>query len=180
MAPDGIHIRMMEPGEAEALRAIDGRAGRLLAEAGHLFDAEPASIPEFVAFLLRHEVFVAEEKGGGPVGFAAAADLGSLTDDPAGSGCYWLSGLSVDPAHGRRGIGSALLGAVVKRAGWFFHRAVGLSTARDIPFNEGFYAARGFLRVEAADWTPPLAARFAAEVPRGVDPARRVVMVRWI
>lgn len=105
MAPQGYRIRMMEPGEAEALQRIDAAAGRLLVEAGHIASADPVPLDRFVPFLLRHEIFVAEEKGGGPVGFAAAADLASIAgaggEDGEGAGCYWLSELSVDPAHGR-------------------------------------------------------------------------------
>ncbi|WP_062208768.1 GNAT family N-acetyltransferase [Aureimonas sp. AU12] len=184
MAPQGYRIRMMEPGEAEALQRIDAAAGRLLVEAGHIASADPVPLDRFVPFLLRHEIFVAEEKGGGPVGFAAAADLASIAgaggEDGEGAGCYWLSELSVDPAHGRRGVGSALLAAVERRAGWFFHRAVGLSTARGVAFNELFYAKRGFLSVSPDDLTPALHQRFMAELPEGVSPDRRCVMIRWL
>ncbi|WP_279482775.1 GNAT family N-acetyltransferase [Aureimonas sp. SK2] len=180
MAPEGYRIRMMEPGEAEALRDIDAAADRLLVEAGHFPDPGLPDLGRFVAFLLAREVFVAEEKGGAAVGFAAAADLAALTGDPAGGGCYWLSALCVDPAHGRRGLGSALLAAVVKRAEWFFHRAVGLSTARDLPFGESFYAGHRFLRVADDDLTPALLKRYEMEWPTGASPGTRTVMVRWL
>ncbi len=180
MAPGGYRIRMMEPGEAERLRAIDAAADRLLIEAGHIPDTGPAPIERFVPFLLAHEVFVAEAKGGEAVGFAAAADLADLTKDPAASGCYWLSGLGVDPAHGRRGLGSALLASVVERAGWFFHRAVGLSTARGLPIGEAFYAQRRFVAVDEADLTPALRQRRDVEWPAGAPDGSRIVMVRWL
>ncbi|WP_062014750.1 GNAT family N-acetyltransferase [Aureimonas sp. AU4] len=183
MAPEPYRIRMMEPGEAMRLREIDRRAGQLLVEAGHIADAEPLAPGRFVQFLLAHEVFVAEQDGEA-VGFAASVDLAEiLAGEPEaaeGAGCTWLSALSVDPDHGRRGLGSALLTAVVARAGWFFQRAVALSTARDLAFNEGFYARRGFLAVPPADRPPALRKRFDAELPPGVDPARRTVMVRWL
>lgn len=180
MAPDGYRIRMMEPGEAERLRAIDAAADRLLIEAGHIADVGPADLETFVAFLLAHEVFVTEEKGGAAVGFAAAADLAALTGDPSASGCYWISGLAVDPVHGRRGIGSALLAAVCRRAEWFFHRAVGLSTAGNLPFGERFYERRRFVRVADADLTPALLQRRDMEWPPGALPGSRTVMVRWL
>jgi len=183
MAPEPYRIRMMEPGEALRLREIDRRAGQLLVDAGHIADAEPLPVGRFVQFLVAHEVFVAEQ-GGEPVGFAASADLSEMLlgepDAAEGAGCTWLSALSVDPAHARRGIGSALLQAVVARAGWFFQRAVALSTARDLAFNEGFYAKRGFLAVPSEDRPPVLRKRFDAELPPGVDPMRRTVMVRWL
>lgn len=184
LAPAGYRIRMMEPGEAERLRWIDAAAGAPLVEAGHLPSAEPLPPGDFVRFLLRHEVFVAARKGGEAVGFAAAADLSSLTgterEAGEGAGCYWLSALSVDPAHARRGLGSALLAAVVARAGWFFSRAVGLSMAREPAFHETFYAKRGFLNVPPDDRTQGLDKRFQAELPPGVDPDARTVMIRWL
>ncbi|WP_136625081.1 GNAT family N-acetyltransferase [Aureimonas flava] len=180
MAPEGYRIRMMEPGEAERLRAIDAAAGRLLVEAGHVARADPPPLPDFVRFLLTHEVFVAQEKRGAPVGYAAAADLAALVGDPDAGGCYWLAALAVDPAHGRRGVGSALLQAVVRRAEWFFHRAVGLSTARALPIGEGFYAARRFVGVAEADLTPALLKRREMEWPSGAAPGSRAVMVRWL
>ncbi len=179
LAPAGYRIRMMEPGEAGRLLAIDAAADRLLIEAGHIADT-PTTLAVFVPFLLMHEVFVAEEKGGEAVGFAASADLSDLTRDPAASGCYWLSALSVDPAHGRLGLGSALLAAVVQRAEWFFHRAVGLSTARGLPFGEGFYEARRFVRVDDGDLTPALRQRLELEWPSGAPSGSRTVMVRWL
>lgn len=179
MAPAGYRIRMMEPGEAARLLAIDTAADRLLIAAGHM-SGEPTALSAFVPFLLAHEVFVAEEKGGEAVGFAAGADLADLTGDPAGSGCYWLSALAVDPAHGRRGVGTALLAAVVQRAEWFFHRAVGLSTVRGLPIGEGFYGTRRFVRVADDDLTPALRQRLGLEWPTGALPGSRTVMVRWL
>ncbi len=180
MAPDGYRIRMMEPGEAGRLRAIDAAADRLLVEAGHFPAPALPDMARFVAFLLEHEVFVAEEKDGGAVGYAASADLAALTGDPAAGGCYWLSALAVDPAHGRLGLGSALLAAVVARAEWFFHRAVGLSTARDLPIGEGFYGRRRFVAVPDDDLTPALRQRRDMEWPDGALPGTRTVMVRWL
>lgn len=112
LAPEGFRVRLMEPGEAEALRTIGVVSG--------LFDPAVPDLPDFVPWLLRHEVFVAETVEGTPAGFAASRDAIDL---------YWLSGLAVDPAFKGRGVRKALLSAVVTRAGWFFHRAVGLAAA---------------------------------------------------
>lgn len=171
-------IRMMEPGDPGRLRAIDIAATRLLADAGwpDLPGAPP--LDHYARWLLAHEVFVAE-RGGWPVGFACARDLLPGPGEAAGS-CFWLAELSVDPDHGRRGIGSALLEAVLERARWCFHRAVGLTTFRDVPFNAPFYARRGFLQVPRGDWTNGLAERFGAELPPGVAAETRVLMVKWL
>lgn len=173
-APAGYRIRMMEPGEAEPLLAVERSGRRLLIEAGHaeLAASNEPPLCEFVRFLLAHEVFVAISKASqAPVGFAAAAARLDL---------YWLAEMVVDPAHGQRGVGAALLRAVTERARWFFHRALGLSTYVDIPFNAPFYERNGFMKIARDDLNEELTERLAAECPRGSDVRDRVVMVKWL
>ncbi|NDW05409.1 GNAT family N-acetyltransferase [Jiella pacifica] len=172
--PKGYRIRMMEPGEAQQLLAIERRAEATLIALGKtkLSDAPKPSIGEFVRFLVEHEVFVAEEKRSGEaVGFVAARDLGEL---------YWISELSVDPDHQRRGIGRSLVSAVLERARWFQHRAVGLTTYGDIPVGAPFYRRLGFAAVPDADCPPWLHERKRAETPPGSLGATRSVMIRWL
>ncbi|MCB8840085.1 GNAT family N-acetyltransferase [Aurantimonas sp. VKM B-3413] len=174
LAPDGYRIRMMEPGEAERLLEIEQAGNSVLIAAGKsgLADEPVPALMAYVDFLLDHEVFVAEDKATSKaVGFAAARD----TDD-----LYWLAELSVDPAHGRRGIGSALVEAVAQRAAWYFYRAVGLSTYCDLPCGAFFYERLHFLRVPDKDCTEWLTRRRIAETPPGSDGSDRTVMIRWL
>lgn len=174
LAPKGYRIRMMEPGDAERLLAIDIAATRVLAAAGRreLVSAPPPPRDEFVRFLLSHEVFVARETTTGePVGFAAAGDLEAV---------YWLAELGVDPAHMRRGVGSALVRAVVERASWFFHRGVGLSTYAALPCGAPFYERLGFLRVSGKDRPAWLEEKLRAETPPGCLAHERTAMIRWL
>lgn len=173
LAPKGYRIRVMEPGEAPELLAIERAATALLVAAGREeLAGEPPLLGAFVERILAHDVFVAENKANGtPAGFALGRDLGEL---------YWLAELSVDPAHGRRGLGTALLAAVRARAEWFFHRALGLSTYAEVPFNAPFYEARGFVRVLRKDLPPFLLERLLSETPAGALPEDRTVMVRWL
>ncbi|TCO52587.1 GNAT family N-acetyltransferase [Actinocrispum wychmicini] len=69
-----------------------------------------------------------------------------------------LHQIAVHPAHVRTGIGSALMAAVIGRAG---SAGVTLTTFRDVPWNGPWYARLGF--VELADPGPDLAALVAAE-----------------
>lgn len=171
--PDGFELRMMEPGEAEALRAIN---------AGAEPPREPASRADFVRFLLRHEVFVVDDRTTGrPVGFAAAADLASLAEaDGEGAGCYWLSALRVLPGPGAQGVAAALLEGAARRAGWFFHRALGVAAPCSGGLDATFLRDRGFVEVPERDWTPAIRARFAADLPGGADPLSHCAMVRWL
>ncbi|WP_367931063.1 GNAT family N-acetyltransferase [Aquamicrobium sp.] len=104
-----------------------------------------------------------------PAGYAVAGPL---------AGFFHLRELSVDPAHGRRGVGAALVGAVLAAAERAGCAGVSLTTFRFVPFNRPFYARLGFgeLPLEAAP--PPLRAVFARELPQGVDIKERLLMLR--
>lgn len=114
-------------------------------------------------------LWVARESGGAPVGFA----LLELVD-----GQPHLEEIDVDPAHGRRGVGRALLEAVFAWARAAGHRAVTLTTFREIPWNAPFYERAGFRALAPHELGPGLAAVVRDEAARGLDPARRVVMRR--
>lgn len=125
---------------------------------------------DFAAFLARHTVLVAEADGR-PVGYVAGRDLGDL---------YWMAELGVDPAFGRRGIGRRLVAAICGEAKALFHRAIGLTTYRDVPFNAPFYAKCGFLTVPHQPGNATFEERLVAETPVGACPRDRVAMVKWL
>jgi len=58
------------------------------------------------------------------------------------------------------------------------HASVTLSTFRDVPWNQPFYARLGFEIVPPAQFSPALRAIVEDETRRGLDPRRRVVMRR--
>lgn len=113
--------------------------------------------------------WIAADGADRPVGFAVASDEGPF---------FYLHELSVDPAHMRRGIGTALLRAVVDHARWAFHTTLALDTFRTVPFNAPFYEKRGFFEVERSVVPEPLAALAERNRPPGIHPAARVTMVR--
>ncbi len=90
-----------------------------------------------------------------------------------------LEQLSVHPSAGRRGVGTALLEAVVGVARACGARRVTLTTYADVPWNGPWYAARGF--TEIPDAGPELTALVAAEAAAGLPAhGRRVVMARMV
>lgn len=89
-----------------------------------------------------------------------------------------LEQLSVLPARGGQGIGTALIDAVVDWARARGDADVTLTTFRDVAFNAPLYAKRGFVELPEPDWTPELQALVAAETAHGLDPTTRVVMRR--
>lgn len=168
--PPGIAIRAMRPGDLDALVAVDRAGTRLLARHGFPSLLEHMADAESMAALARgRAVWVAAGEDGEPVGFAVASDEGAF---------FYLHELTVDPAQGRRGIGTALLSAVIDHARWAFHTAVALDTFRAVPFNAPFYSKRGFIEIERGAVPEPLARLAEAGRPAGVHPASRVVMAR--
>jgi len=114
-------------------------------------------------------LWVARDRTGEPIGFA----LLDIVD-----GHVHLEEIDVHPAHGRRGVGRALLDTVVGWAQRAGHRAVTLTTFRDIPWNAPFYQRAGFRALAPGELGPGLAALVRDEAARGLDPTQRVVMRR--
>jgi len=145
--------------------------------AGSLFD------PSLLPAELRDDVFSVEEH-------RAACDAGLLwvarvSDRVVGfalvelvDGRPHLEEIDVHPAHGRRGIGRALMTAVIEWARTAGHPWITLTTFRDVPWNAPFYAKLGFRVLAAAELSAGVRAIVAAETARGLDPDRRVVMRR--
>jgi GNAT superfamily N-acetyltransferase len=102
-----------------------------------------------------------------PVGFAAVILL---------DGSAHLHELDVLPAHGRRGIGRALVLRVAQWARASGFAALTLSTFRDLPWNEPFYASLGFAEIADRDLGPEFRAAMLKEAEQGLDPGRRVAM----
>jgi GNAT superfamily N-acetyltransferase len=113
--------------------------------------------------------WVAVDEADVVVGFAIAKVVG-------GEG--HLDELAVLPAFGRRGVGRALVDAVVRWTTAVGMDAVTLSTFRDVPFNAPFYERLGFHALDVL--TPELQGVVDEETAFGLDPSLRVVMRRTI
>jgi GNAT superfamily N-acetyltransferase len=131
-------------------------------------DDEPYTVDELTAADL---VLVAKDDGDGPVVYAIV----SIVDGHA-----HLDQLSVTPEQGGRGIGTALIDAVVEWARTRGDAEVTLTTFRDVPFNAPLYARRGFAVLEVDEWTDELQALVAREAAHGLDVTARVVMRRRV
>jgi len=107
-----------------------------------------------------------------PVGFALVELLDA--DRPH------LEELDVHPDHGQRGIGSALVRAVLAWLEASRHGELTLTTFREVPWNMPFYARLGFEEIPAAEIPPELAAVVRDEEAHGLDPALRTVMRRRV
>jgi GNAT superfamily N-acetyltransferase len=102
-----------------------------------------------------------------PVGFALVK---MLADD-----LPHLEEIDVDPSHGRRGLGTALVRAVCKWATVSGYVMLTLTTFRAVAWNLPFYARLGFEEIPRETLRPELAAVVSEEADRGLDPDTGVV-----
>jgi len=89
-----------------------------------------------------------------------------------------LEEIDVDPAHGRRGVGTKLVLQVCDWATRHGYASVTLTTFRDLSWNMPFYVRLGFEIVPPAQLSRALLAIVEDETRHGLDATRRVVMRR--
>jgi GNAT superfamily N-acetyltransferase len=161
-------ILLARPRDVPALPAIERAAARLFE--GLVPEAlleETTDVAELAAAQAARRLWVALVDDV-PVGFAHVV----LRPD----GVPHLEEIDVHPAHGRKGLGAALVRAVCAWAAAAGHDEITLTTFRDVAWNAPFYARLGFAVVGRDDWPPAIATIVAGEAARGLDPAARVVM----
>lgn len=110
-------------------------------------------------------LWVAQAGDGTVAGFALASRSGAQA---------FLDEMDVHPAHARRGIGRALVAAVVQWARAQGLVSLGLTTFSHLPWNAPFYARLGFVALAPAALCPHLSAALAGEAALGLR--RRVAM----
>ncbi len=141
-------IRNAQSGDVPAFAQVEINAGELFKTIGLDDLAGDFSDPDFVtSFVQTGGAFVAAHADGTVAGFALAFELDNAVH---------LQEMSVDPAHGRRGLGGQLLEAV---ASWARQRDVTrltLSTFEDVLWNAPFYAKHGYKIMSPEQWTPGL------------------------
>lgn len=175
--PDGYTIRLSRRAELERLPEVEREAAGLFtgrdAEIG--MSAAQLAVVTSLDTLQRASddgrLWVAADANDTPVGFALVFELGLFAH---------LDELDVHPAHGRRGLGSALIEAVCSWAATRGFSAVTLSTFRDVPWNAPLYARRGFAVVPPDDMPMELVRIVEMERRKGLSTERRVIMQREV
>lgn len=142
---NAIVVRAARADELAHLPPLEKRADEMFTPLGIGPLPEPGTVEELA------DAQVVLVAGDPPQGFARLDVLRNDAGDVAAPGTVHLEQLSVDPDHGRRGVGRALLRAAVA---WAIEQGYGeltLATYRDVPWNGPFYASEGFVETAAVD-----------------------------
>jgi 4-diphosphocytidyl-2-C-methyl-D-erythritol kinase len=166
-----VSIARAAPAQVPVLCAIERAAVELFR--GHPAWPSYAAMaipPELLdAAIARGLVWVALAEDGTPVGFL-------WLDDETSEDAIGIAEIDVLPAHGRRGIGTALLEHACTWAGAAGYARIDLGTLADVPWNAPFYAKHGFAVVDKA--APAFAQARARDRENGFPDALRVFMSR--
>lgn len=166
----GLDIREGVEADVDALLEIEARAATLLLErGGHDLLAMHALTRQDLLRGIGLGMLWVAGSGERAVGFALCGEV---------DGHAHLMEIDVDPAYGRRGIGSALLESVCEVAARRGYDRITLVTLREVPWNAPFYARRGFAEFDAGACGAELAALIKLERIMGIPPRSRVLMQR--
>jgi len=168
--PEGYEVRAARPDDLPRLGPIEVAAGQLFRTVGldDIADDEGFPIEVLDAARADGRLWVVAHRGEA-VGYALVLQLDEQVH---------LEQLSVDPDHGRRGLGAALVEAVARWAAGRGAPDLTLTTFRDVAWNRPYYERQGFTVVPDEAWSSTLRALVAHEATEGLDPATRVVMRR--
>lgn len=161
-------VRDATPDDIPLLAPIEARGDALFAEVGHpeflgqsqIGDADAARA------IAEGRIRVAELDGI-VVGWLATARLDAE---------LLLLQVCVEPAHARRGIGTALLLDCIERARAAGEASVILDTQADVVWNAPWYARHGFEPIPVDEWSDGLRVRAQAQAAAGLDWSARVFM----
>ncbi|MEX5270701.1 GNAT family N-acetyltransferase [Kocuria sabuli] len=161
------------PGRHELLpiQQLEVRAGRLFLDLGMdvVANDSPPALQELHEDLLRGRIWVATDSRDALIGYLRT---GWIDDAPH------LGQVTVDPTHGRRGHGRALIAHAehwgrTTGAAWMT-----LTTYRDVPWNGPYYQRLGWRELAPEELGPQLRTLRAEEAARGLDQWPRTAMVK--
>ena len=184
-----IAIRPTRPADLPRIQQIESAAGELFRAIG-MTDIADDPVPSIEALTRYQQAglsWVAVDDNADDGGRAVGFILVKLVDGHA-----HIEQVTVDPSHARRRIGRDLVDHVAAWAGTRGHRALTLTTFRDVAWNGPYYKRLGF--TELAQRGPELAQRgrglvqrgpelealMAEEAAHGLDPEQRIAMIRPI
>lgn len=168
-------IRFCRPAyrDIPTLMDIEQDASVLFSSTSHASEMEAGGLPcsRFAAAIDQQLLWAAAFPDSDLVGFGLVLLLES--------GAH-LHEISIRSSFTGCGIGSRLLEHICDVLAQRGHDAVTLSTFTDVPWNEPFYASRGFVRLEQEVLSPSLRAIRLSESRSGLAMSQRVMMLRHL
>lgn len=163
-----VNIRAARADEFARLAKIELDAFAVWAQACGV-TLEPLSAPDFILrqSLDQGLLLVAEDVRERVAGFAAGHATGRY---------LYIVEVDVETAAQGKGIGRALMLALLAKGFDAGLKQAVLTTDRFARFNAPFYAKLGFRILEAGDIPPFLQERLDSQISSGLDPERRVAM----
>lgn len=162
--PPSYQIRLAEEADLTYLHAVERAAARLF-PAERLPDPDDVMPMEELERAAANGLLWIAVGAGEVIGFAMAKEE---------AGLLHLAEVAVHPDHGRRGVGTQLVRAVIRQAVERRLGGVTLTTFCDLPFNAPFYAKLGFRILDPAELSPMLRDILAEEARLGMT--NRVAM----
>ncbi len=164
-------IRLARIEDLSALPEIERQANTLFASYGLAEQLSDVLTPieSLREGAQANRLWVAADENDRPVGFALAGVVGDNAH---------LDELDVHPAHGRRGLGQALVEAVCEWAKASGYHAITLTTLRHSPWNAPWYQRLGFRVLETGELSETLRDLLQQEIQRGLPADQRVAMRR--
>jgi len=163
-------IRLAEIEDLPALLAIEKKAGEKYIEFGLAY-LENITLP--IETLVEAQgdgrVWVITTLVGEMVGFAVVS-----TDNEQ----LHLEEIDIEQAHGRQGLGKALINAICDWAKTAGFKTMSLSTFRDIPWNAPYYERLGFRIVPESEFTEYFLEIQETEEKLGLPNSQRVIMCK--
>ncbi|MGV0028847.1 GNAT family N-acetyltransferase [Phormidesmis priestleyi] len=162
-------IRIACVEELPLLSHIERSAAGLFLDTPYSFlvNADPLPLDFVQQQFQAGQVWVAVAQDESVVGYAITREVDET---------LYLHQIDVEPEHGRRGIGTALVKTVCTWAKQQGYSIVSLSTFRDIPWNAPFYSKLGFTPVDEAELTTGFQQLRLQELEAGLPISERVVM----
>jgi tRNA(Arg) A34 adenosine deaminase TadA/N-acetylglutamate synthase-like GNAT family acetyltransferase len=160
-------IRAGRREDVAGLNRIERAADRIIADRGHAAFRDAAALEQADLLLgVKRGHLAVAEIDGSVVGFAYLDRLGRELS---------LRQISVDPVHGRAGVGTALLRHVMDSC---VEPSILLDCQTDVPWHIRWYERFGFVAVDPDAWSPAMRSVAAEQAAAGFDWSTRTFMRR--
>jgi ribosomal protein S18 acetylase RimI-like enzyme len=167
-------IRQADTEDLPLLPQIERAAGQLftsIPELSFVADHAIMSVRDHIVMMREGVTFVAQSLEGPDAGDV----VGFICAKPVGKTLH-IHEMSVSPSSQGRGIGSALMAAMLDDAISAKYTLATLTTFTDVPWNQGFYRSLGFATLDDIDIDARLRTILDAEAAAGLPPDRRCAM----